>query len=103
MTTIGRGNTSHRVRPAPADVHAVLNRLRRAQGQLGGVIAMIENGRSWKDVITQLAAVSRALDHAGFKIIATGLRDSIAGPVAPADSASASSISELERLFMTLA
>src|SRR5271156_7118886 len=60
-------------------VAAVLNRLRRAQGQLAGVIAMIEQGRDCKDVVTQLAAVSRALDRAGFKIVATGLRDCIAG------------------------
>ena len=53
---------------------AVLNRLRRAQGQLAGVIAMIEAGRDCKDVVTQLAAVSRALDRAGFKIVASGMR-----------------------------
>ena len=34
---------------------AVLNRLRRAQGQLAGVIAMIEDGRECRDVVTQLA------------------------------------------------
>lgn len=38
---------------------------------------MIEQGRSCKDVVTQLAAVSKALDRAGFKIIASGLRDCI--------------------------
>ena len=47
---------------------AVLNRLRRAHGQLAGVIAMVEEGRNCRDVVTQLAAVSRALDRAGFKI-----------------------------------
>ncbi|PRC57751.1 hypothetical protein C6A85_31980, partial [Mycobacterium sp. ITM-2017-0098] len=54
-------------------VGVVLNRLRRANGQLAGVISMIEQGRDCKDVVTQLAAVSRALDKAGFKIVATGL------------------------------
>src|SRR5215470_6096677 len=44
-----------------------------AQGQLGGVIKMIEEGRDCADVVTQLAAAFRALDRAGFKIIATGL------------------------------
>jgi len=56
----------------------VLNRLRRAQGQLAEVIAMIENGRDCADVVTQLAAVSRALDRAGFKIVASGLRQCLA-------------------------
>src|SRR4249919_1092325 len=60
-------------------IAAVLNRLRRAQGQLAGVISMIEQGRDCKDVVTQLAAVSRALDRAGFKIVATGLRECITG------------------------
>lgn len=40
-------------------IAAVLNRLRRAQGQLAGVISMIEQGRDCRDVVTQLAAVSR--------------------------------------------
>ena len=52
----------------------VIKRLRRAQGQIGGVIKMIEEGRDCADVVTQLAAASRALDRAGFKIIATGLQ-----------------------------
>ena len=58
---------------------AVLNRLRRAQGQLAGVISMIEQGRDCKDVVTQLAAVSKALDRAGFKIVATGMRECVTG------------------------
>ena len=33
-------------------VGAVLNRLRRAQGQLAGVIAMIENGRGLRQCLT---------------------------------------------------
>lgn len=85
------------------DIVAVLNRLRRAQGQLGGVIAMIEQGRSCKDVVTQLAAVSRALDRAGFKIIATGLRDCMDRPAAAPGDRPTTSIDELEKLFLSLA
>ncbi|MBC3841427.1 metal-sensitive transcriptional regulator [Streptacidiphilus sp. 4-A2] len=79
---------------------AVLNRLRRAQGQLAGVIAMIEAGRDCKDVVTQLAAVSRALDRAGFKIVASGMRQCLSaadGDTPPLTEA------ELEKLFLTLA
>jgi DNA-binding FrmR family transcriptional regulator len=79
-------------------VGAVLNRLRRAQGQLAGVIAMVEAGRDCTEVVTQLAAVSRALDRAGFKIIASGMRQCLAasgdGPLAE---------EQLERLFLSLA
>ncbi len=63
----------------PIAASAVLNRLRRAQGQLAGVISMIEQGRDCKDVVTQLAAVSKALDRAGFKIVATGMRECATG------------------------
>lgn len=59
---------------AADELKSALNRLRRAQGQLAGVIKMIEDGRDCEDVVTQLAAVSRALDRAGFAIIATGLQ-----------------------------
>ncbi|QXQ97880.1 metal-sensitive transcriptional regulator [Streptomyces sp. WY228] len=59
---------------AGAELKAVLNRLRRAQGQISGVIRMIEEGRDCEEVVTQLAAASRALDRAGFAIIATGLQ-----------------------------
>jgi DNA-binding FrmR family transcriptional regulator len=75
---------------------AVLNRLRRAQGQLAGVIAMVEEGRDCREVVTQLAAVSRALDRAGFKIVASNMRQCVSGE-------SAMSADELERLFLALA
>jgi DNA-binding FrmR family transcriptional regulator len=76
----------------------VIRRLRRAQGQIGGVISMIEDGRDCTDVVTQLAAASRALDRAGFKIIAAGLQQCLAG----GDSAAADR-EQLERLFLSLA
>ncbi|AFM20302.1 hypothetical protein Mycch_5667 (plasmid) [Mycolicibacterium chubuense NBB4] len=82
-------------------VVAVLHRLRRAQGQLTGVISMIEQGRDCKDVVTQLAAVSRALDRAGFKIVATGMRECLKGE--SADGSQPLTEAELEKLFMALA
>ncbi len=76
----------------------VLNRLRRAQGQLAGVIAMIESGRGCQDVVTQLAAVSRALDRAGFKIVAGGMRQCLTA----GDEAEMTQ-EQMEKLFLTLA
>ena len=76
----------------------VLNRLRRAHGQLAAVIAMIENGRDCADVVTQLAAVSRALDRAGFKIVASGLRQCLTGA-----GDSPMTEEQLEKLFLSLA
>ncbi|BAU81076.1 metal-sensitive transcriptional regulator [Streptomyces laurentii] len=87
------------------DLKAVLNRLRRAQGQISGVIKMIEEGRDCEDVVTQLSAASRALDRAGFAIIATGLQQC----VTDLDGARANGETgeqmrtRLERLFLSLA
>ncbi|GAA2728530.1 metal-sensitive transcriptional regulator [Actinocorallia aurantiaca] len=76
-------------------------RLKRAQGQLAGVIAMIEQGEDCVKVLTQLAAVSKAIDRAGFKIVASGMRhcqDARArGEEAPM------SVEQLEKLFLALA
>ena len=77
----------------------VLNRLRRAEGQLAGVISMIESGRDCSDVVTQLAAVSRALDRAGFKIVASGMRQCLAA----GDGASPMTEQQMEKMFLTLA
>ncbi|MFH9723672.1 metal-sensitive transcriptional regulator [Streptomyces sp. NPDC017254] len=81
-------------------VDAVLNRLRRAQGQLAGVIAMIEAGRDCKDVVTQLAAVSKALDRAGFKIVASGMRQCM---TTADENQAPMNEEELEKLFLALA
>ena len=83
----------------PASQKEITNRLRRARGQIDGVIAMIEGGRECRDVVTQLAAAARALDRAGFKLIATSMRECLATP----DGTSGTSPDELERLFMSLA
>lgn len=81
-------------------VTKIVNRLRRAEGQLAGVIRMLESGRDCKDVVTQLAAVSKALDKAGFTIIATGLRQCLTNP----ESADAElDTAQLEKLFLSLA
>lgn len=84
----------------PVVTESVVKRLRRAQGQLGGVIRMIEEGRSCDEVLTQLAAAARALDRAGFKLVASGLRECIADPTNRENPVSEA---ELERLFLSLA
>jgi DNA-binding FrmR family transcriptional regulator len=83
----------------PEDMTAVINRLRRAQGQLGGVLKMIDEGRDCQDVVTQLAAVSRALDRAGFAIIATGLKQCLI----ESDGEDTIDTKTMEKLFLSLA
>ena len=82
----------------PEDMTAVINRLRRAQGQLGGVLKMIDEGRECQDIVTQLAAVSKALDRAGFAVIALGLRQCITDP-----EGQEMDVDTMEKLFLSLA
>ncbi|MER0241092.1 metal-sensitive transcriptional regulator [Streptomyces sp. 796.1] len=84
------------------ELKSALNRLRRAQGQLAGVIKMLEEGRDCEDVVTQLSAVSKALDRAGFSIIATGLQQCLTSED-PQVRDSAQMRARLEKLFLSLA
>ncbi|WFE27953.1 metal-sensitive transcriptional regulator [Solwaraspora sp. WMMD791] len=79
----------------------VVKRLRRAEGQIRGIIAMLESGRDCAEVVTQLAAVSRALDRAGFKVIASGLEQCM-DPDADATDRKAN-LEQMEKLFLSLA
>lgn len=74
----------------------VVKRLQRANGQLAGIIRMIEQGRECEDIVIQLAAVSKAIDRAGFAVIAAGLKECVVANQ-EADT------SKLERLFLSLA
>jgi DNA-binding FrmR family transcriptional regulator len=80
----------------------VIRRLQRAQGQIGGVIRMIQDGQECSDVLTQLAAAGRALDRAGFKIVASGLSQCLRDEQAGREQAAAER-ARLEKLFLSLA
>lgn len=80
------------------EMTAVVKRLKRAQGQLGGIIRMIEEGRGCEDIVMQLAAVSKAVDRAGFTTISIGLRQCMERPEdGGMDQA------KMEKLFLSLA
>jgi DNA-binding FrmR family transcriptional regulator len=81
----------------PDEVQPMVNRLKRAHGQLAGVLRMLEEGRDCEDVVMQLSAVSKAVDRAGFGLVALGLRQCLA------DEDDAPGLDKLERLFMSLA
>lgn len=81
----------------PGATKTAISRLRRAEGQIGGVIRMLEQGRDCKDIVMQLAAVSRALDKAGFSVVASGLKQCLADPHNELD------IAAMEKLFLSLA
>ena len=89
--------------PDPGAQRRILNRLRRARGQLDAVLAAVEGGAPCRDVVTQLAAVSSALDKAGFAIVASAMKDCVADPEAAAESEDGLTTEELEKLFLMLA
>lgn len=77
----------------------IINRLRRAHGQLAAVITAVETDSSCRDIVQQLSAVSKALDRAGFLVISTALRECMTDPE---DDTNAKT-EELEKLFLSLA
>jgi len=83
----------------PAGMTPVINRIKRAQGQLAGVLRLIEEGRECEDVVTQLAAVSKALDRAGFAIVASGLQQCLTS----GDDLDSVDVKKMEKLFLSLA
>lgn len=87
----------------PQTRRRILNRLRRAQGQLDAVIRAVETGDSCRTVVTQLAAVSTALDRAGFAVVSTAMRECIVDPEGVAAGEDGLTADELEKLFLALA
>lgn len=86
----------------PETQRKIVNRLRRASGQLTAVIAAVESGAPCREVVTQLAAVASALDKAGFAIISTAMKDCLADPQSAADT-DGTTPEQLEKLFLMLA
>jgi DNA-binding FrmR family transcriptional regulator len=86
----------------PEDViDDVRKRLRRAAGQVQGVERMLDEGRECRDVVTQLSAASKALEQAGFRLVAAGLTYCVEHPEqAEADGYP---IDAVQKMFMKLA
>ncbi|WP_336644819.1 metal-sensitive transcriptional regulator [Microbacterium sp. USHLN186] len=83
------------------EIRRVVNRLKRARGQLSAVIDAMETDADCRDVVIQLAAVSKAIDRAGFAVISTAMKNClIDGRDADDDGPT---VAELEKLFLTLA
>ena len=55
-------------------VPEALDALRRIEGQIGGIVRMIEGGRDCQEVVQQLAAVGRAVDRVGLRLLTGQLR-----------------------------
>jgi DNA-binding FrmR family transcriptional regulator len=82
-------------------VDDLLKRLRRVEGQVRGIQQMLTDGRECRDVVTQISAASKALDQAGFKLVASGLTYCLTHPEAAAEEGY--DIEEVQKMFMKLA
>ena len=80
------------------DLH---KRLRRVEGQIRGIQAMLATDRECRDVVTQIAAATKALEQVGFRLLAAGLTTCLADPEKAA--ADGYPVDEVERMFLKLA
>lgn len=97
-----RGYHSSMIDQSPEALEAqkkIVNRLRRAHGQLAAVITAVESDAHCRDVVQQLSAVSKALDRAGFLVVSTALKECLTNPEGEGEL----DAGELEKLFLSLA
>jgi DNA-binding FrmR family transcriptional regulator len=81
----------------PDELKKARDRLVRVQGQIGGIVKMLDEGRDCTELLNQLSAASTALTRAGFTIIATGMAHCANNESGDVERAA------LEKAFMSLA
>jgi DNA-binding FrmR family transcriptional regulator len=82
-------------------VEDLIKRLRRVEGQVRGVQQMLADGRDCRDVVTQISAASKALDQAGFVLVAAGLTWCLEDP--ERSKAEGYDVSDVQKMFTKLA
>jgi len=80
-------------------LEAIAKRIKRAQGQLGAVGRMLEEGRNCDEIITQMSAVSKAVNTAAFTLISASLKECIVENKKNSDAVT----EKLQKLFLSLA
>jgi DNA-binding FrmR family transcriptional regulator len=86
----------------PSDtIDDLIKRLRRVEGQVRGVQQMLTDGRDCRDVVTQISAASKALDQAGFVLVAAGLTWCLEDP--ERSKALGYDVSDVQKMFTKLA
>lgn len=86
----------------PEDTIAdLIRRLRRVEGQVRGIQQMLSEGRDCRDVVTQMSAANKALEQAGFVLVAAGLTWCLEDPERSA--AEGYEIADVQKMFTKLA
>jgi DNA-binding FrmR family transcriptional regulator len=78
---------------------AITNRIKRAHGQLGAVVRMLEEGRNCEEIVTQMSAVSKAVNTAAFTLISASLKECLVDNKSNSEAVT----TQLQKLFLTLA
>jgi DNA-binding FrmR family transcriptional regulator len=78
----------------------LIRRLRRIEGQVRGIQTMLTERRECADVVTQIAAASKALEQVGFKLVASGLTYCLSHPEEAAESGY--DLARVEKMFMKI-
>jgi DNA-binding FrmR family transcriptional regulator len=80
-------------------IAAISKRVKRAQGQLGAVARMLEEGRNCDEIVIQMSAVSKAINTAAFTLISASLKECIVEGKTNSDAVT----EKLQKLFLSLA
>jgi len=80
-------------------LEAITKRVKRAHGQMGAIVRMLEEGRSCEDIVTQMAAVTKAVNTAAFTLISASLKECLDDPRSDTDDI----VPKLQKLFLSLA
>jgi DNA-binding FrmR family transcriptional regulator len=78
---------------------AITKRVKRAHGQLGAIVRMLDDGSSCEEIVIQMAAVSKAVNTAAFSLISAGLKECLIG----AEADSGPMTEKFQELFLSLA
>ncbi len=98
MATKKTSKVSH-VLSDEEQIAVISNRLKRAQGQLGAVLRMMEEGRNCDEIITQMSAVSKAINTAAFTLLTSSMKECLIEKRKNSDEVS----ENLQKLFLSLA
>lgn len=83
----------------PDQTDAIAKRIKRAHGQLGAVVRMLEEGRNCEEIVTQMSAVSKAVNTAAFTLISASLKECLVDNKSNSEAVT----TQLQKLFLSLA
>ncbi len=75
-------------------------RLARVEGQIRGISKMIDDSRQCKDIVTQISAVSKALEQIGFRLVASQISYCLENPEEALKGGC--TLADVEKLFLKL-